>query len=256
MFLTGMVKQWDVPAVKLMTDTNSRYYMSEDEHSWSASISRVLRICATIPFGLVPNLVGRKTSLILAILPFIACWLVILFADTVAELTAGISMGLVASGLTQVASVLYLSEVSDDSRRAGAVFLAHIFMDAGKLFAVCSELYVDYETVAWTFLAFPVALLLPVICVPESPYYYLLKKRYRDADKALSRLRSSKEPGRNRQELAEMREFVEVKSSGYITDLFKNPVSEHNGTSHTLFNISKLIVQIIIQSIRRSLKGD
>lgn len=129
---------------------------------------------------------GRKRSLIyFGIFP-ISSWAIILLATCplhlhVARIIAGLWLGIIMT-----IAPMYTGEVAEPEIRGILANLYTVMLYAGELYMYSVGPYVSYFTEAVTAVLVPINFLIILLFIPESPYYFLLRK---DKDAARTSLR-------------------------------------------------------------------
>ncbi|RZC32924.1 Sugar tr and/or MFS 1 domain containing protein, partial [Asbolus verrucosus] len=225
-FIVGTASTWSSPVIpKLQNDNVSEIplgrQITENEASWIGSLSAMGSIFSPLIFGFVIQKVGRRTSGILAAVPFVIAYLTSAFAQVV-ELfyVARILMGIGVGGMFCTLPI-YIVEVAEDVNRGLLSASTGTSMVAGMLFSYCVGPFVSIMVFN---------LILAVICVlyiptfwliaPETPYY--LVKINKD-EKALESLRYlRRKPDEDLQkELLQIKSYLNQMTQGSFSDLFK-----------------------------------
>ncbi|XP_044754524.1 facilitated trehalose transporter Tret1-like isoform X1 [Coccinella septempunctata] len=192
-YTCGISFGWTSPEIpKLKADDSPlETQLTPSEESWIGSL---LPIGAAIgPFfaGVAADKIGRKNSLLLAIIPFIIAFAMAAFAKTVLvflilRVLFGLGVGIVFTVLP-----MYIGEIADDDVRGQLGSFMQLFITIGLTFSYAAGPYVDIKTFNFICLGVPVLFLfLFFFFVPESPYYLIQVNKPEEAEKSLIKLRS------------------------------------------------------------------
>ncbi len=160
---------------------------------------------------------GRKLSLIIAALMFVAGSLLCAFAPTVGMLIFGrIVLGL-AIGVAAFVAPLYLSEVASAAVRGSMISLYQLMITIGIFLAFVSDSLLTY-TGNWRLMLGIIAIpgtlfLLGMFFVPDSPRWLMLRGRQDQARGVLTELGASKAEADR--EIAEIEAQLRLKQQGF-----------------------------------------
>ena len=160
---------------------------------------------------------GRKRSLILSAVLFVASSLLCAFAWSVTVLIAARVILGVAIGLATFTAPLYISEIADERRRGSMISTYQLMITVGILVAFVSDALLAYGG-AWRWMlglvAVPGALFLAgVFLLPDSPRWLMMRGREREAIAVLTDLRN--DPAVARREAAEIEAQLQQKQHGW-----------------------------------------
>lgn len=201
-FTYGVMIGWLAPMQPLLqtnyNGTNMTSPLGEtaepltDEHvSWISGFFCIGGVIGTPLFGYFANKFGRKRTVILAALPFIFAYIMILIADNpymifVARFTAGLGGGGVC-----VIAPMYIGETAEDNIRGVLGSYFNLFICLGIVFSFIVGSYTSYFVLGLVSLVFPTLFLLASIWLPETPIYSLLNNRTEEALNSLIKLRGN-----------------------------------------------------------------
>ncbi|GIY14315.1 facilitated trehalose transporter Tret1 [Caerostris darwini] len=188
----GMVCGYSASATADMKRKSSPVRPDPEEIAWIGSIMALGAVLGGIVAGFLCNKLGRKGTLMISSIPFLAGWLFIAYADKVAYIYIGRFITGSCVGIACVTAPPYLIEISTPDVRGllGASF---------QLFIVLGVLIVNGlgATLSWEWLAIPSAgLAIFAICcmifVPESPRWLIGKGGYQEAIAAVKFLQGDR----------------------------------------------------------------
>ena len=121
--------------------------------------------------GPVSQVLGRKKSMLLANIPFIAVWILFYYSNTSAMLFVALALTGFTGGLIEGPVLTYVAEVTQPHLRG----LLSATSTMSVIFGVFSQMlagrFADWRTVTLINLAFPILCAMTLALVPESPYW-------------------------------------------------------------------------------------
>lgn len=163
--------------------------VSDSQMGWIGSFATLGAMFMCFPTGLICDLIGRKTTLLLLVFPFSIGWSLIIWARSVLMLYFGRFILGTAVGACCVAAPLYTSEVAQKEIRGtlGSYFQLMVTIGILYVYIVGDALTINYYTVACA-----ACTLVFVVCFffqPETPLYYIKKGKFEKAKASLLKLR-------------------------------------------------------------------
>lgn len=188
--------------LKIVNDTE-RYNISETDASYFASLPSFSMMLSCFIFAFLFDHIGRRNTTLLCAIPQIIAWVLTIFAKEsyvfyISRIFTGIGSGCIFTTLP-----VYVGEVASPKVRGltGSLFTTINFI--GQFFITVLGNYFDVQTTAYICLPLPAVFLIAFLFMPESPYFYLMKKKFDQAQKSLNRLK-----GRNNAD-----DFIEMKTA-------------------------------------------
>ncbi|KAH1023377.1 hypothetical protein HUJ04_012591 [Dendroctonus ponderosae] len=188
----GIVLGWTSPIAAYLT--NGKYNdIAIDSHQmgWIGSFAALGAMSMCIPTGFVCDLIGRRKTLLLLIIPFTGGWALIIFAKNILALYFGRLITGMAAGGCCVAAPLYIGEIAHQSIRGALGTLFQLMIITGifisYLFGVFLTPYKFTEFCACVPLIFHILFMYQ----PETPSYLIKKGSYEEAKKSLIKLRGA-----------------------------------------------------------------
>ncbi|CAG9560942.1 unnamed protein product [Danaus chrysippus] len=190
----GSMLGWSSPVVYRITQANSTEYdfdVSSTQGDWVSSLINLGAAAVCFPIGLIMDAIGRKTTMLLLVIPFTVGWLLITLATNVGMLMAGRFITGVAGGAFCVTAPAYTSEIAQDSIRGTLGSFFQLMVTVGILFAytVGSSTSVLVFNILCTLI--PIIFGVIFFFMPESPKYLVNKGKFDDAKNSLIKLRGS-----------------------------------------------------------------
>ncbi|CAK1543401.1 unnamed protein product [Leptosia nina] len=190
-FAYGAAVGWMSPMTLLLQSPDSPRGepLTELEVSWMASITYLVVLPGSWGLAVIADKIGRKNAILIVSLSALGTWSILLTSlNTWALVTARALVGIGGAG-SYVIFPIYIKEISEDSIRGSLGCLIGVFHTAGNLFSYIIGDLLDYYTVLWICLAFPVTHLIFLTMMPETPSYLLKTGKDEKALKALAWLR-------------------------------------------------------------------
>lgn len=190
----GMVLGWTSPAgengVNLVNDYGIP--ITEKEFSWIGSLATLGAGAICIPIGILADLIGRKTAMLLMVVPFLVGWLLIIFANSLTMFYFGRFITGLSGGAFCVAAPLYTAEISENEIRGSLGSYFQLMLTIGVLLSyVLGTILHNMKTLTIISTIVPLIFFAVFFFMPETPVYYLIKSDEDAARKSLIRLRGS-----------------------------------------------------------------
>lgn len=156
---------------------------------WTGSFATLGALLMCFPTGIICDLIGRKLTLLLLVIPFSVGWSLIIYARSVIMLYFGRFITGMAAGACCVAAPLYTSEIAEKQIRGTLGSYFQLMVTIGILYAylIGDALTINYYTVGCAMCSIVFA-----VCFyfqPETPLYYIKKGKYEKAKQSLTKLR-------------------------------------------------------------------
>lgn len=123
MVAAGNAIGWTSPTLPTLMSDNSPIPITPDDSSWINSIMILSSVVSAIPAAYLSDRFGRKSSMLVAAIPYIVGWIMIFFATTKIELYIARIMPGLGYGIIYTISPMYLGEISSDSVRGSLAIL-------------------------------------------------------------------------------------------------------------------------------------
>ncbi|XP_013171393.1 PREDICTED: facilitated trehalose transporter Tret1-like, partial [Papilio xuthus] len=201
---TGMSLAWPSPIlVKLRNETESPLHrpITEEEGSWIASVGALCNTFTLCFLGMLIDRIGRKYCVILTCLPKILISIVFIFAKEAWVLILGRAVIGCADLFLFTAVPIYASEIADKETRGSLGTLLQMLSSLGIAVTKSIGPFVSYTTYSIIFAALNVLVAIPVLFLPDSPYYLYSKGKIDEAMKTLTSLRDTEESAKEELEM-------------------------------------------------------
>ncbi|XP_075909134.1 solute carrier family 2, facilitated glucose transporter member 8 isoform X2 [Petromyzon marinus] len=190
----GLTLGYSSPAIPdLERSPQAQLRLSPAQVSWFGSLVTIGAVLAGPLAGLLVERLGRKPTLMLSSVPFVAGWLLLVTAQSPGSLYAGRTLTGLAGGTASLVVPVYISEVSHPAVRGALGSCMQLMVVLGIFTAYAAGLILGWRWLAVLCAVPPtLMLLLLVAVVPESPRFLLSRPRRRaEAVAALTVLRGS-----------------------------------------------------------------
>ncbi|XP_055850765.1 facilitated trehalose transporter Tret1-like [Episyrphus balteatus] len=197
--------------------------ISDSQDGWISSLLPVGAIITCTIAGPLYNRIGRKWTLLSSSFLFAASFILLILGKNIWFIYAARVLQGMGGGLVATTTPTYIAETSTDNLRGAMGSLMTILMIGGILFVYCIGPYVRYLTLQWFCLATPIIFFVTFIFMPESPYFYALKKQSQKGIKSLQFLRGQS-PKTAEEEMSRIQKAVDgdMSNKGNISEIFKN----------------------------------
>uniref|UniRef100_A0A182QMH1 Major facilitator superfamily (MFS) profile domain-containing protein n=1 Tax=Anopheles farauti TaxID=69004 RepID=A0A182QMH1_9DIPT len=215
----GVTVGWPAPIIPLLRSPDTPLPsgpITVEEASWVGATLCIGGTIGTILFAVIHTYYGKKVGLLLISVPHLILWTLILVGDNVWYIyVARFFSGLTGGGVVSVVP-LYIADIADKKIRGTLGSLTIIFINIGLLFIYTAGNYLPYHVIPKIMLVAPVAFLVLVSFLPETPYCLLRKGRLLEAEKSLMFYRNITDERQRTVEFTtefdEMRNFILAES--------------------------------------------
>jgi len=200
------------------------FHASDFEQSWIVSSMMFGAALGALGAGRMSYAFGRRRALISSAFLFVAGGLICALAASVSALIIGRAMLGLAIGIGSFVAPLYISEVSDESRRGSLVSMYQLMITFGILLAFVSNAILSYSG-SWRWMlgimAIPgVFFLIGSFFLPDSPRWLMLRGRHEEALSIMKELRH--DPEHAHQEIRDIRAQIHDRQRG-LAMFLENP---------------------------------
>ncbi|XP_013142134.1 PREDICTED: facilitated trehalose transporter Tret1-like [Papilio polytes] len=191
---TGMSVAWPSPMlVKLTNATETPLYrtITEEEGSWIVSIGFLCTVFTNILLGMLIDSIGRKYCVIIACVPKIIVSIIYIFASDVWMLILGRALIGVTDSFVFTVVPIYSSEIASKEMRGSLGTFLQIFSSLGIVVTLSVGPYTSYTTFNTVFAVINVVAGIPLLFLPDSPFFLYAKGKTNDAHDVLKLLRGN-----------------------------------------------------------------
>ncbi|XP_058822151.1 facilitated trehalose transporter Tret1-like [Topomyia yanbarensis] len=182
-------------------------YFTPAQASWFGSVAYICQPIGSVLSGIVLEPLGRKRSMILVNIPHIIGWLMLHFAGSLEEMyIAAILIGL-GVGFMEAPIVTYVGEICQPSIRGILTSCAGVAVMLGFFVVYLLGTVTTWRITAAICVSVPLATMIAICFVPETPMWLLSKNREEDARKSLQWLRGWVSPAAVEKEFQEMQRY-------------------------------------------------
>lgn len=214
---------WTSPTLPYLKGPTSHLPITSNDASWIASFYLLGNVPGSILGGFVVDWVGRKTSILLAGVPMLIGWLMILYATEPITLYASRLLSGVGQGVVYAICPMYIGEIADKDIRGSLGTLTKLMVTFGELYGHAIGPYVSYEWLVYSSLFLIVAFFATFSFMPESPYWLMMQGREEDYRKSLTFLKRYAQKGDMEKDIEEVKRTVagDMENRGTVWDLLR-----------------------------------
>ncbi|XP_033333649.2 facilitated trehalose transporter Tret1-2 homolog [Megalopta genalis] len=186
----GMVLGWTSSAGPngLYLARKFHIFITPTEFSWIGSLCTLGAGAICVPIGILTDFIGRKISMLIMVVPFIAGWLIIIFANSVTMLYIGRFITGIASGAFCVTAPMYTAEIAESKIRGRLGSYFQLLLTVGIFLSYALGCVVDIIILSIISIVAPIIFFVVFLFMPETPTYYLMKGKQDAARKSLIKL--------------------------------------------------------------------
>uniref|UniRef100_A0A7G3AHF9 Facilitated trehalose transporter Tret1 n=2 Tax=Lutzomyia longipalpis TaxID=7200 RepID=A0A7G3AHF9_LUTLO len=145
-----------------------------------------------IPIGLLINLIGRKLTMLLLVLPFTLGWALIIWATSVPMMLVGRVLVGISGGAFCVTAPMYTGEIASKEIRGILGSFFQLMVTIGILFVYAVGHGVNVFTLSIICAVIPLIFGVIFFFMPESPLYLVTKDKIGKATESIKWLRGDK----------------------------------------------------------------
>ncbi|XP_076288927.1 facilitated trehalose transporter Tret1-like isoform X2 [Lasioglossum baleicum] len=220
----GCIVGWNSPSIVILMSDDSPIPVTESAISTLAATSAVGQLIAPPLNILLADRFGRKNTMLLTCLPFLANWVLIAIASSIWELYVARFLAGFGVGLLICVEPMYVGEISSSKTRGAAESIILIVYNAGILITFVVAPQLSLSSMAVIFFVNNFACMVTFLFMPESPYFLALKNKMDEAEEALEKLRGKTDVSDELQVVIACLSKNEkgVAKSGTIKDVFSS----------------------------------
>ncbi|GLH04114.1 Facilitated trehalose transporter Tret1 [Gryllus bimaculatus] len=185
-FALGNVLSWTSPTEAYFKEKQ----FSPDDVSWIGATMAAGAATVVIPCGLLMDVLGRKKTMLLLVLPFVAGWVLLVFADDLWMFILGRFITGMMGGAFSLTAPAYTSEIADDKVRGMLGSFFQLMVTFGILFDyILGAAKVDVKILTSVCAAIPLVFGILFFTMPETPIQLLKFGKEEEARKSLQKFR-------------------------------------------------------------------
>lgn len=188
-FSLGSLYNWTSPALPKLTAMDSWLPVDTTQSSWIGSLIGIGSIFGPFIGGVLVDTIGRRGSLIVAVIVGLIAWTMLYFTSAVWHIYVSRIIGGLGGGIAFTCVPLYIAEIAEDDIRSALGSTLNFFFASGYLVEYIFGPHVTYWNLILISCVAPIIFFVMCPLIPESPYFYILKDDIESAHKALKRLR-------------------------------------------------------------------
>lgn len=181
----GMMLGWTSPCGKDGIELEKTYSISisPEEFSWIGALAPLGAGIACMPIGILTDLIGRKNSMLILVVPFTIGWLCLIFANSIPLFYIGRFITGFSGGAFCVTAPMYTAEISEKDIRGSLGSYFQLLLTVGILLSYLLGTVVNMFQLSIISAIVPIIFCVVFSFMPETPMYYL-KKGNEDAARA------------------------------------------------------------------------
>ncbi|CAK9832942.1 Facilitated trehalose transporter Tret1 [Anthophora retusa] len=185
----GMPIGYSAILLPQLAEENGTMHADRELGSWIASVHSLATPIGSLMSGPLLDGIGRRGSLRFSAVPLSVGWVIMGFANSIPCLLVGRAMSGFAVGLMAVPAQVLLGEMADPGLRGFLTGNQFAFYCLGIVIVYALGASFTWTTVAFCGTVLPVAALIALLLIPESPAWLVRRKKSEKAKKALLWLR-------------------------------------------------------------------
>ncbi|XP_066603266.1 facilitated trehalose transporter Tret1-like isoform X2 [Prorops nasuta] len=187
--IIGLYGGWCSPYLAILVADDSPIKITFDQATWISSLWKLGSILGCILSILSVDIVGRKSIILFCLIPNVLSWVITAWASSVNDFYVARFVGGITSGTMLMVGPTYLSECSPPLLRKSLSVYYFLLSLFGCLMGYTLGAFLEISRYSYVAIGLSIFQAAIFICLPETPYHLIRKKRYVDASKALRLLR-------------------------------------------------------------------
>ncbi|CAG7834851.1 unnamed protein product [Allacma fusca] len=192
-FALGNAIGWSAPSLPNIEELGDfdNLQANSDMATWIGALTPLGCFFSGFVAGYLIDKIGRKMTMLVMALPFVAGWLIIAFAPNAPCVLVGRFITGFCGGSFTLAVPVYASEIAEDSIRGILSNSMALAVNAGILFTYVVGTLVSWSTSSIINAFLPALFFIGMIFMPETPPYLISKRKLPEAIKSLMWLRGA-----------------------------------------------------------------
>lgn len=159
--------------------------------SWVGSSSTLGAAVMCLFIGTVINMIGRKLTMLLLVVPFVIGWALVVWASNIAMLIVGRTLLGISGGSFCICAPMYIGEIAQKDIRGTLGTFFQLLLVIGILFVYAVGSRASVFVLSIVCGCIPIIFAVIFVFMPESPYYWVSKKQPEKAISSLKWLRGN-----------------------------------------------------------------
>ncbi|XP_055636849.1 facilitated trehalose transporter Tret1-like isoform X2 [Toxorhynchites rutilus septentrionalis] len=184
----GVTLGWTAPIIPILQSAHTPLQsgpITVTEASWVGASLAIGGMTGSVVFALLHKKYGKKAGLIMLAIPHLILWSLLWAGDHIYYIyVARVLSGLTGGGVITIVP-LFVTDIAERKIRGALGSLTILHINIGVLAAFASGSYLPYYLVPKIMLCLPIAFLVFVCLLPETPYCLLRKGRTDEAEHSL-----------------------------------------------------------------------
>lgn len=195
-FAAGATLGWSSPIKKYLVNASEgeaeyEFPISSEDFSWIGSSVTLGAALVCLVIGTILQMVGRKLTMLLLVIPFTIGWALVTFATNLSMLLLGRFVLGISGGAFCVAAPTYTAEIAQADIRGSLGSYFQLMLVVGVLFSYIVGAKSSVFVLNLVCAAIPLVFGAIFMFMPETPSYLISKGKKEAAAKSLSWLRGS-----------------------------------------------------------------
>lgn len=237
-FTAGICFGWSSPSLAILQSSNSPFPVDNNEASWIAAFLPIGSAVGPFVGSYLSRYLGPKHTTIISAFPYLAGFVLIIFANGPIWLYLSRFISGFAVGFGQTATPIYVAEIAENRNRGALLTFFTFSMGIGSMFSSFLGPYLTIQVMAEIASIFPVLLLATMLLMPDSPYYLVRINKEEEAEKSLKWLRRQKNDYIVQEEMMIIKKSASENLS--LIEGFKQLVFKPNPKALGIVNVSFL----------------
>ncbi|KAM3956446.1 facilitated trehalose transporter Tret1 [Aphomia sociella] len=185
----GMAISFTTIALPNLLNATDGLSLNEEQASWFGNLTYLTQPLGAVLTGPLVDYFGRKKANFIANFPHLIAWILMYFSWNLPSLFIANALLGFGSGVMEAPINSYVGEITEPSTRGALCTVTQMFTSVGVLVMYILGKYVTWRQAAIICISAPLASMLCILLVPESPVWLLYKGREKEARKSLQNLR-------------------------------------------------------------------
>ncbi|XP_022128881.2 facilitated trehalose transporter Tret1 isoform X1 [Pieris rapae] len=191
---TGMSVGWSSPMLVKLADplqTPLSRPITENEASWIVSLGYLISSFSNVIGSFLLDKIGRKYSVLACAVPKLSMAIFLIFVTEVWMVIFARAFMLLNDCFLFCVVPVYAAEIASKTQRGSLGTFLQLFSSLGVVITLSVGPFVSYYTYSYILLAMVVITTIPVLILPESPFFQYSQGKTDEALKTLTEIRGS-----------------------------------------------------------------